>query len=193
MTRRFCMELLRLAAFMGTLFAVSAWAGSQARNVRLSDVQGRVQIDQATGQGYERAVLNLPIHQGTKLKTTANSRAEVEFEDGSAIHLAPDTIVQFTDLSLRDSGAKVSTIELQQGEAEFNFRGRKDNEFTVRFGQQAATPTNPAHFRLNLGNGTVSLEVFNGKVLVEGPGEVKITKGRRIPTTTPDAKASSTH
>ena len=51
------------------LVAASAFADSQARIVRLSDVQGSVQIDKNTGVGFESAFLNLPITQGTQLKT----------------------------------------------------------------------------------------------------------------------------
>ena len=42
-----------------SLFAVPALADSQARIVRLSDVQGSVQIDKNTGLGFENAFLNL--------------------------------------------------------------------------------------------------------------------------------------
>jgi hypothetical protein len=169
--------LLRLMALICGLSAVSALADSQARIVRLSDVQGSVQIDQAAGQGYERAFLNLPIHQGMKLKTTTDSRAEVEFEDGSLIHLTPNTVLQFTDLSLRDSGGKLSTVDVQQGQAYFNFCGNKDDEFTVTFGQEKAKLTGSAHFRVSLKDTSTSLAVFNGVVQVEGPaGEVEIAK-----------------
>ena len=59
------------------MLAVSCLADSQARIVRLSDIQGDVQIDRATGQGYERAFANFPVTQGVKLKTRADGRAEV--------------------------------------------------------------------------------------------------------------------
>jgi hypothetical protein len=42
------------------------WPDSQARIVRLSDVQGSVQIDKNTGMGFENAFLNLPITQGRR-------------------------------------------------------------------------------------------------------------------------------
>jgi hypothetical protein len=179
MDRRPGTALLRLMALIFGLFSVFGFADSLARIVRISDVQGRVQIDQATGQGYERAFLNLPIHQRMKLKTTADSRAEVEFDDGSVIHLTSNTVVQFSDLLLRDSGAKVSTLDLEQGEAYFNFLGQKDEEFTVTFGQQTARMTHPVHFRLKLEDTTASLAVIHGTVKVEGPsGEMEIPKGQ---------------
>ena len=57
-------------------YALPALAGSQARIVRLSDVQGSVQIDKNTGLGFENAFLNLPVMQGAQLRTRGNGRVE---------------------------------------------------------------------------------------------------------------------
>src|SRR5258705_12476211 len=94
----------------GTLFAltvVACWlavpsfADSQARIVRLSQVDGDVQIDRNTGQGYEKAFVNLPITQGVKLRSGNEGRAEVEFEDGSTLRITPGTVVEFSELARR--------------------------------------------------------------------------------------------
>ncbi|HVR23865.1 MAG TPA: hypothetical protein VMU26_11125, partial [Candidatus Polarisedimenticolia bacterium] len=58
-------HVMVLTAFGCALLALPAAAESQARIVRLSDVQGGVQIDKNAGLGFENAFLNLPITQGT--------------------------------------------------------------------------------------------------------------------------------
>ena len=70
--------LISLAALIFAL-ALAASANSRVRIVRLSTVEGTVQIDRATGQGFEKAFLNMPITQGVKLRTTADGLAEFEF------------------------------------------------------------------------------------------------------------------
>src|SRR5215467_5800019 len=100
---RLSLVLLTVAAF-----AVPALADSQARIVRLSDVQGSVEMDKNTGSGFERAFVNLPITQGAELRTGKSGRAEIEFEDGSSLRLTPNTTLQFSKLSLTDSGQRVS-------------------------------------------------------------------------------------
>jgi len=127
---------LALAILACSLLAVPAFADSQVRIVRLSQVDGAMQIDRNTGQGYERAFLNLPITEGAKLKAGAEGRAEVEFEDGSTLRLTPDTVVEFPQLSLRDSGARVSTVNVVQGTAYVNFTASKNDEFTLHFGRE---------------------------------------------------------
>jgi hypothetical protein len=109
------------------VLTVPAFADSQARVVRLSEVQGDVQVDRNAGQGLEKAFLNLPITQGVKLQTGKDGRAEVEFEDGSTLRVTPETVIAFPQLSLRDSGVKVSTVHLQEGSAYVNFAGSKDD------------------------------------------------------------------
>src|SRR5436309_14375503 len=86
---------LALAILACSLLAVPAFADSQVRVVRLSQVDGAMQIDRNTGQGYERAFLNLPITEGAKLKAGGEGRAAVEFEDGSTLRLTPDTVSNF--------------------------------------------------------------------------------------------------
>ncbi len=176
MKRSLGSALLVLAA-LACLFTVSALADSQARIVRLSDVQGTVEIDRGTGQGYEKAFLNMPITQGAKLKTGDDGRAEIEFEDGSVLHIVPSTTLQFTELGLRDSGAKLSTVELQGGEIYVNFKGDKQDEFTVAFGREKARLTRSAHFRLRVDDTKATLAVLDGEVHVIAPaGEVKVSK-----------------
>ena len=160
-----------------SLLTLPAFADSQARVVRLSEVQGDVQVDRNAGQGLEKAFLNLPITQGVKLQTGKDGRAEVEFEDGSTLRVTPETVITFPQLSLRDSGAKVSTVHLQEGSAYVNFAGSKDDEFTLTFAHEKLALAHSAHLRLEMGDADATLAVFNGEVQVQGDaGTVAVSK-----------------
>ena len=112
---KFGKTLAVLAVLAAAFLVVSASAESKARIVRLSEVEGTVQIDRAAGDGFDKAFINLPVIEGCKLKTGKDSRAEVEFEDGSALRLAPDSEVDFTRLALGDAGQKLNTVQLVSG------------------------------------------------------------------------------
>ena len=167
--RRPGIALLSLAALACSLLAVPSFADSQARIVRLSAVEGDVQIDRNTGQSYEKAFLNLPITQGAKLRAKNDGRAEVEFEDGSTVRITPGTVVEFPQLSLRDSGGKISTVNLREGTAYVNFSGAKNDEFTLTFGHEKLALTHAAHLRAEMRDTDAALAVFKGDVQVEGP------------------------
>jgi FecR protein len=165
-----------VASFL--LLTIPVFADSQARVVRLSEVQGDVQIDRNTGK-FEKAFLNLPLSQGVKIQTGSDGRAEVEFEDGSTLRITPNTVIAFPQLSLRDSGAKVSTVHLQEGTAYVNFAGAKDDEFTLTFAHEKLALAHSAHLRVEMDDTVATLAVFNGDVQVEGDsGTVAVSKNR---------------
>ena len=174
--------LLTAVAVSSLLLSVAsltapAFADSQARVVRLSEVQGEVQVDRNTGRGFEKAFLNLPITQGLKLQTKHDGRAEVEFEDGSTLRVTPDTVIGFPQLSLHDSGAKASTVHLQEGTAYVKFAGAKGDEFTLTFAHQKLSLAHSAHLRIEIADTTATLAVFSGDVQAEGEsGTVAVSK-----------------
>src|SRR5450759_2982595 len=118
------------AVLAAAFLVVSASAESKARIVRLSEVEGTVQIDRAVGDGFDKAFINLPVIEGSKLKTGKDGRAEVEFEDGSALRLAPDSEVDFIHLALGDAGQKLSTVQLVSGTVYTNLHPKKSGNKT---------------------------------------------------------------
>ncbi|HEV2397245.1 MAG TPA: FecR family protein [Candidatus Sulfotelmatobacter sp.] len=157
------------------ILALPAFANSQARIVRLSDVQGSVEINKNTGSGFEKAFVNLPITQGTELRTGQTGRAEVEFEDGSSMRLSPNTTVQFTALSLSDSGQRVSNVNLVDGMGYVNWLGKDD--LTLNFSREKVQLDHAAHFRVDTSPEVADLAVFKGDLNVEGPnGQLSVEK-----------------
>jgi hypothetical protein len=153
------------------LLVVSASAESKARIVRLSEVQGTVQIDRATGDGFDKAFINLPVVEGSKLKTGKDGRAEVEFEDGSALRLTSDSEVDFTRLALDDNGQKLTTVQLVSGTVYANLHpkkvGGKDktgDQFLLNFSRESITVPEAVHFRVKLTNTQATVAVFKGKL-----------------------------
>ncbi|MEO5935815.1 MAG: DUF6600 domain-containing protein [Terriglobales bacterium] len=122
-------SLLFVATFL--FAATTAYADSQARIVRLSYLEGDVQLDRGDGTGYIRAFLNMPLLEGAAVSTTSSGRAEIEFEDGSTIRLIPNTTVFFTQLRLRNDGSKLTYIDLRDGTAYFDVRQRDEDDFRV--------------------------------------------------------------
>jgi hypothetical protein len=170
-------SMVLFAAAVCTLVALPALADSQARIVRLSDVQGSVQINKNTGLGFESAFLNLPITQGAQVKTHDRGRAEIEFEDGSTLRLTPNTTVEFSTLGLSDSGKRVSAIHLVEGMAYVNWLGKSGDEFSLNFSQEKISLDRAAHFRVDTSQQTADLAVFKGDVGVEGPaGKLTVEK-----------------
>jgi ferric-dicitrate binding protein FerR (iron transport regulator) len=149
---------------------------SHVRIVRMSQVQGHIGLDRGTGE-VERTMQNMPIVEGSRLATGEDGYAEVEFEDGSTLLLAPDSQVNFPQLILRSTGAKATTITLMKGTAYINLEKTKGNEFSVKTGDSVMTVAPGTHLRLEQEQKKVVLAVFNGGVEVKaGQGSATVTK-----------------
>ncbi len=164
-----------LTATACALLVLPVLADSQARIVRLSDVQGSVQIDKNTGLGFENAFLNLPITQGAQVRTHDRGRAEIEFEDGSTLRLTPNTTVEFSTLGLSDAGKRISVIKLIEGMAYVNWLGK--DELSLNFSREKISIYRAAHFRVETSPEVAHLAIFKGDVDVDGPaGKVVVEK-----------------
>src|SRR5437868_1078540 len=169
--------LLSLGLALACFFVPNvASADSQVRIVRLSQVEGAARIDRNTGGGFERAFLNIPITQGTKIQTQADGRVEVEFEDGTTLRLAPQSLVEFPELALRDDGNKVSVVKILEGTAYLDYVGGKTSNLTLSFGQENIQFTKAAHVRVQMRDTDATLAVFKGEVSAAGPaGTVEVS------------------
>jgi hypothetical protein len=165
-------RVISAAAFLSFAFITpNSYGDSYARIVRLSEVDGSVQIDRNTGKGFENAIPNMPVTQGVRLETGDNGRAEVEFENGSVLRLADHTSIEFTQLSLASSGDRMSDVRVNDGLVYVHYKRKGDDEFRFTFANQAVNLTKDVHFRLNLDRSTAELAVFKGEVNIQGQGE----------------------
>ena len=168
-----------VATLFSLLASVPAFSNSQVRIVRLSYVEGSVQIARDSAPGFDRALINLPVAQGARLHSAEGGRAEVEFEDGTAIRLTPNSTVEFPQLFLRDSGGKVSAAEVKRGTVYVDYAGEKNEEFTILFSREKLLLTHSAHLRIGVSDSDATVAVFKGEIQIEGPsGTVSVGKGR---------------
>jgi hypothetical protein len=179
-SRRMGKMLLLLASLLCLVWLVPAAAlDTNVRIVRLSYVSGDVQLDRGEGQGFERAIMNMPVPAGSRLLTRgSDALAEVEFEDGSTLRLTPETQVGFPQMSLRD-GKKFTSVDLQNGTAYFDVR-KQIGEFFVTYDGQQLTVDHPASFRVLGDQDQLKVAVYKGKVDVEGARRVEVRKGETV-------------
>jgi FecR protein len=169
--------------------AAGAFAESHVRIVRLSYLNGQVQTDGAMGRGLERAILNTPIVQGTRILTGNDGLAEVEFENGSALRIAEDSEIQFRTLSMSDTGAKANEIEVVKGVVYLDARSKGDDVYRIKSGDSTFLVQRDTQLRLSVGADQARLAVFKGDVqLMDQPQMVNV---KRKETLTVDPKNPS--
>jgi hypothetical protein len=120
------LAVLFLAIF-ATLFPTSAAAAaatapaqSEPQLVRVSYMQGDVRFNRGDAKEpnlkkpWEQADVNLPIAENYALATGADGRAEIEFERGSVIYVAENSVVLFERLTATN-GTPLTRLELVSG------------------------------------------------------------------------------
>jgi hypothetical protein len=152
---------------------------SHVRIVRLSEVRGKVILDRNVGRGPEATLQNMPITQGMAMATGGDGYAEVEFEDGSALRLAPSSEARFPLLVLRTDGTKASTILADRGTVYFDTQKSKGMEFTLAMGKARISVAPGTHLRLEMTGTKAELAVISGMATVQtgdGAGAVVAKK-----------------
>jgi hypothetical protein len=164
------------------LTAVGVQAQSHIRIVRLSYIDGQVGMDRA-GQGLERAILNSPIVEGTRLVTGSSGLAEVEFENRSSLRMTDNSEVKFRRLLMNDSGAKVNEIEVVHGIVYLDVE-KSDDLYRVTTKDAGFLIRKGTELRLTAEDAKVQLAVFKGEVQVENQAQPLEVKKKQTATLT---------
>jgi len=140
-----------------------------ARAVRLSSVDGQVQIALGDQVLASPALANTPLFEGTRVTTGDDGRAEVQFEDGSVARLSPNSSFALTVLRGTDTTGDAE-ITLKTGLGYFELQGATEGgAIRVRFGDSQVTAAGPTVLRISMDNPPGELAVFSGSAhLVRG-------------------------
>src|SRR6185437_9165363 len=101
-----------------------------------------------------------------------DSAAEIQLECGSAVRLAPQSVLSFSNLRLRDDGVASTVVSPESGTVFFNIRKADARDFHVALPRgQLATSGKEAKFRIDLSaDGSTSVEVSDGRVQLNTDG-----------------------
>jgi hypothetical protein len=144
--------------------------GQPARAVRLSFVDGQVRLAQGNQVLADQAVANTPLFEGMQLTTADNGKAEIQFEDGSVVRIAPDSML--TLQVLRGAGTTADAeLSVNSGLCYFEIQGGgQAGQISVHFGANVATTSGFTVLRVGMDTPPGSVAVFSGNVHLQvGP------------------------
>ncbi len=178
MTRHMVSAWFAVAAFVLLAGSLLAVADSHVRIVRLSSVEGQVQMDRAAGAGLEKAILNTPIVEGTRVMAGSDGLAEIEFENQSALRLTEDSEVKFSKLLMNDAGVKIDQIEVVKGLVYLDAASKGDDVYRLMVGKNSFLVRRDTEMRLSAGPDQVQVAVFKGEVQLENQPQ-PVTVGKK--------------
>jgi hypothetical protein len=138
--------------------------GAQGRAVRLSNVDGEVQVSQGGEVLADHAVANTPLFEGSQITTGEDGRAEIQFEDGSVARIPPDSSLTISVLKPGDT-----ELRLDSGIGYFELQdGNESNTMRVGFGPHTVTASGFTVIRVKLDEGAGDMAVFSGNAHIDG-------------------------
>jgi hypothetical protein len=140
-------------------------AANDVRAVRVTDVEGKVQVFNGSEQAFDQALQNMPVVEGMRFVTGGDGRLEVQFEDGSVARVTPNSSITLVQLRRNPDGSTVTVLEANTGLTYYELNGHS-GQYAVRFGPNVVTPPDSAIFRIKLDSNPADLAVTHGTVRV---------------------------
>lgn len=148
-----------------------AQQSGQTHAVRLSSVDGQVQLSMGGQLMTDHAVANVPVFEGTRIVTADDGRAELQFDDGSIARIPPDSSLTLARLGSDGSAQLV----LDSGMGYFELEGNQGGAFQVDFDDSVVTADGFTVMRVKLDQPPGELAVFSGNAhLDEASGTVQV-------------------
>ncbi len=146
-----------------------------ARAVRLSNVDGQVQLVKDGQVVSDQVVANAPLFAGTRVVTAEDGRAEIQFEDGSVARLSPNSALTLSVLHGPIGQGGEADVTLENGLGYFELQGNgQAGVIRVKFGDSVVTASGFTVFRINTDNLPGEVAVFSGNAQVQRGGSVTI-------------------
>src|SRR5438270_9298549 len=101
------------------LLVPAALFAGQARYARLGEFEGKVEVQLQAADSWMAAERNLPLVESAWLRTAADSRLEIELDEGSAWRLGPESQGEISDYSRLSTGQRITLLSLDHGLAYF--------------------------------------------------------------------------
>jgi hypothetical protein len=147
-------------------------AGQAARAVRLSSVEGKVQVSQGGQLLADTAMANMPLFEGTQVTTADGGQAEIQFEDGSVARLSPNSSLTLSVLRGQDGSVETEMVQ-ENGLGYFEVQAGA-GQVRIRFGDSMVTVSGFTVLRINLDNPPGELAVFTGNAHLERGSAMKL-------------------
>jgi hypothetical protein len=172
----------------------SSTDNAAVRGVRLSYVEGSVQLSQGDKVLTDAATANITLYEGSRISAINDGRAEIQLDDGSLVRLTPASTLTLN--LLRQEGTQTETeLELNRGMGYFELKPPHDGSgLRIKFGDTLVTSTAASIIRINFDNAPGSVAVFTGEVHLERPSglSVDVPAGENLDLDVRDATHYST-
>src|SRR3954447_11113442 len=166
--------------FLLLLVPAVLFAG-QIRYARLGLTEGKVDVQLQAADPWLPAERNLPIIESSWLRTGASSKLEVELDEGSAVRLGPDSMIELSDYTRLSTGQRVTVISLDRGIAYFTGEPEGRDSLSLAVPGAQITLLKGARVRIEALDNVSRVSVIEGVVRLTCPAaELDLREGQTV-------------
>ncbi len=165
-----------------TLFLAAlpvALLAAPVRVARVGELEGQVEVQLHSFDTWQPAVRNLPLVEGTWVRTAPGARVEIELDEGSALRLVGDALCEFSDHTRLSTGQRVTLLSVDHGTAYFTGEPERRDALILAVPGAQVTLRVGTRVRLEASDAASGIAVLEGKVRFSSPvAELDLSEGQ---------------
>ncbi len=172
------MKIYKLIIIALILFLLPTYAySSNLGSLRISLIQGDVQVKTEDTSEWVPASINMPLKEGDGVWVPESGRAELQLRDGTYVRLD-----ESSSLEILTAGEDSSQFYLTTGHAYVNFRGPRDSLLQIDTPVSSIRAYDRSKFKIDVSpDGFTDISVFKGTVYAESRnGKTRISAGKTL-------------
>jgi hypothetical protein len=124
---------------------------------------------------------NLPLPELAWLRTGPASRVEIEFDEGSALRLGPDSLAEISDYTRLSTGQRVTLLSVDRGLAYFTGQPEGKDSLSIAAPGAHLILTRGARIRIHALEASTEIAIIEGAVRVSSPlWETEVREGQTV-------------
>jgi len=161
------------------LLSAATLGAAPLRFARSGETEGTAEIQVHAAEAWRDALRNTPLPQGSRMRTAANGRLEVELDEGSVLRLTGDTLAEVSDYTQLSTGQRISLISLDHGTVYFTGRPHAHDSLSVAVPGAQLTLRKRARLRFEVNESWTQIAVLEGLARFATPSaELEIREGQ---------------
>ena len=167
-------------AALTALLSITAMGGD-TRWARLGEFTGAVEVQMTAADPWQPAMRNLALPELAWIRTGSGARVELELEDGSAVRLAADSLLELSDYTRLSTGQRITLLSLDRGIAYFTGQATGKDALVLAVPGAQLVVSQGVRVRLEAAETASQFAMIEGSATFSSPAaELGIKEGQTV-------------